>query len=136
MRSSFALLALLLMSGARADILPTPDRGPPTASVMGLDFEVRQVSVKFPTGYYKTLQVAVLAGCTEGRPNCRLAKARGVIGMEVLSVNGETVEDTGRGRLQGIIDAFTAPSPDHTVVLELYARDKGGSPLKVTFVRP
>ena len=52
---------------ARADIAPEPDRGPLMASAGGLDFAIRSGVVKFPPGYTKTLQVAVLVETTHER---------------------------------------------------------------------
>jgi len=131
MRSIFACVALpLLLAAARADIAPIPDRGPFTLEVAGLDFSIQPVSVKYPPGYTKTYQVAVLSGCADGHPNCTLAKQSHLIGMEVQSVNGASLNE--QSRLGTIRDAFA-----HTrglVELELYRRD-GGESLTLGFAR-
>jgi hypothetical protein len=123
------LVILLAASAASADILPVPDRGPPMADVAGLTFQVQDVSVRFPPGYSKTLQVAVLTGCADGTPNCRLAKSRGLIGMEVNSANDVSLEPE-QGMVRQIVDAFRRSK---SVTLELYRRGAGGEPVKVRF---
>ena len=125
MRVLFVCFALLLGTSAmRADIAPTPDAGPTTATVAGLKFELGSAEVKYPPGYTKTFQVAVLAGCVERHPNCKLAHAKNLIGMEVESVDGQSLRPE-EGRLRQIAKAFAhAKKP---VALELYRRSGGDS---------
>jgi len=133
-RTKLVCLSLLLsIAAARADILPEPDHGPPTGSAAGLDFAIQSVEVKFPPGYTKTQQVAVLVGCTEGHPNCMLARSRGVIGMEVLAVDGESLRPD-KGRVRQILDAFQNES-HAPVTLELDARDSNSKPVKIGFAK-
>jgi len=80
-RIGLPCLALMLtVSIARADILPTPDRGPPMGSAGGLDFAIQSIKVEMgPVNgphYSKTAQIAVLVGCTDGQPNCALVESR------------------------------------------------------------
>ena len=106
MRPIIILSALLLAtSAARADIAPPPDHGPTQVTVAGLKFEIGSHRVKMPPGYYKSYPVAVLAGCVENHPNCKLAQAQNVIGAEVQSVDGEPLE-AAKGRLRQIVDHF------------------------------
>lgn len=134
-RIKLVCLALMLVgSTAHADILPEPDRGPPMASTAGLDFAVQSVEVKFPPGYTKTLQVAVLTGCTDGHPNCKLARSRNLIGMEVLTVDDEYLRPEN-GMVQQIVDAFERKSDAKTVTLELYSRASNNESIKVSFAR-
>lgn len=129
-----ACLALLLAATtAHADILPTPDRGPPTGNAGGLDFAVQSVEVEMH-GYSKMLQVVVLDGCTDGQPNCALARSRNLIGMEVLTVNGRGLQPQN-GMVQQIIDAFGNKTAAPTVTLELVSRESKGEPIKVSFAR-
>ena len=119
-----AVALLLAISAAAADILPEPDHGPAQAIVAGLKFELGSAEVKYPPGYTKTFQVAVLAGCVERHPNCALAHAKNLIGMEVESVNGESLRPE-EGRLRQLARAFAhAKQP---VALELYRRTGGES---------
>jgi hypothetical protein len=123
---------LLVVAPLRADILPEPDHGPAAASAAGLDFAIQSVSVKFPPGYSKEAQVVVLTDCTDGRPNCKLARSRHLIGMEVVSVDGRDLRPE-IGMVQQIINAFATRSGGRTVTLELYSRASGGPSVKVAF---
>jgi hypothetical protein len=125
MRVLFVCFALMLGTSAmRADIAPTPDAGPATANAAGLKFELQSVEVKYPPGYTKTFEVAVLTGCVERHPNCKLAHAKNLIGMEVESVDGESLRPE-EGRLRQLAKAFAhAKKP---VALELYRRTGGQS---------
>ena len=128
------LAALLAGSTALADIMPEPDRGPPVGSAGGLDFAIQSVQETFPGGYSKTLQVVVLTGCKEGKPNCTLAHSRNLIGMEVDSVDGTSLQPE-KGMVQQIIDAFAAQSNAKTVTLELYSRAADSAAITVAFAR-
>ncbi len=135
MRFAFVGCVYILAAfAARADIAPEPDRGPPMATVSGLDFAVQSVQVEFgPQNgphYYKTLQTVVLTGCTDGHPNCRIAKSKRLIGMEVLSIENASLQPE-HGMVQQIIDAFSRSR--RTVTLELFARGSKNDPIKVTF---
>ena len=87
-----AFAAPLVVSAALADIAPTPDRGPPAGDAGGLSFTVQPVQVEFGPAngphYYKTEQVVVLTGCADPTPNCKLAKTKNLVGMEVSAVDG------------------------------------------------
>ena len=132
MRAIFAGLALLVpLAAAYADLPPTPDAGPFAVSVAGLDFKIMDVHVKYPPGYYKTFPMAVLTGCKATHANCRLAKAKNLIGMEVQTANGEYLKPE-QGQLHMLQDAFAhAKGP---VTLELYRRESGET-AKVDFAR-
>ncbi|MGA2087878.1 MAG: hypothetical protein ABSG66_03060 [Stellaceae bacterium] len=84
--------------------------------------------------YYKTNQIAVLTGCTDGQPNCALAKSKKLIGMEVISVDGQDLRPE-TGRVRQILDAFANQAAGRTVLLELYARGSNNQSVKVSFAR-
>ncbi len=132
------LMLLAAIAIARADILPTPDRGPPLGSAGGLDFEVQSVEVEMgPVNgphYQKSEQVVVLVGCDDGQPNCALARARNLIGMEVDAVDGADLRPE-KGMVQQIIDAFAPNAAAPTITLELYSRASNSDPVKVDFAR-
>ncbi len=123
-RIGLPCLALMLtVSIARADILPTPDRGPPMGSAGGLDFAVQSIKVEMgPVNgphYSKTRQVVVLVGCTDGHPNCQLARSRNLIGMEVGAIDGAYLRPD-KGMVRQIIDAFAREGATGMVTLELF----------------
>jgi hypothetical protein len=128
------LALMLATSTARGDIAPEPDRGPPMASAGGLDFAIQSVEVTFPPGYTKTLPVVMLVGCTDGHPNCKLARSKNLIGMEVLTVDDQYLHPE-IGMVQQIVDAFEGKSAAKTVTLELYLRGSNGDSIKVFFAR-
>jgi len=141
MRHRIGLVCLALMLAAApagADILPTPDAGPFMGSAGGLDFAIQSVQVEMGPAngphYYKTHQIAVLTGCTDGKPNCALAKSKNLIGMEVVSVDGRDMRPE-IGRVRQIMDAFANQAAAHTVILELYARGSNNQAVKISFAR-
>lgn len=137
MRIPLTLLALVLASAALADILPTPDKGPPIGSAGGLDFQVESALYMMgPPGrqYSKQEQIVVLTGCTEGRRNCSLAKRKNLIGMQVESVDGAYLRPEN-GMIQQIIDAFARKGAGPAVTLEFSARDGGQTAQSVAFRR-
>ncbi len=132
-------LALMLAAApASADILPTPDAGPPMGSAGGLDFAIQSVQLEMgPVNgphYYKTHQIAVLTGCTDGKPNCALAKSKKLIGMEVISVDGQNLR-LETGMVRQIMDAFANQAAGRTVSLELFRRGSNNQSVKVSFTR-
>ena len=135
-RIKLACLALVLAtSTSRADILPEPDSGPPMATVAGLDFAVQSVEVRYPPGYTKTQQVVVLTGCTDGHPNCELARSKNLIGMEVNEVDDQYLRPE-IGMVQQIVDAFENKSGAKTVTLKLYSRSSDNNEtIDVSFVK-
>ncbi len=143
MRCRIELVCLALMlaiPAARADILPVPDRGPFTGSAGGLDFAVESIEpppppVGGPRLSRHPLQVVVLVGCADEHPNCKLARSRNLIGMEVLTVDGESLRPE-KGMVRQIVDAFARQAATRTVSLELFARNSKNEPIKVAFARP
>lgn len=137
-RIGLGCLLLLAATTARADMLPTPDPGPYSGSSGGLHFSIQSVS--FQMGpvlgphYWKTGQVVVLDDCTDGRPNCTLARAENLIGMEVEAVDGQGFQ-LRKGMVQQILDAFANEKAGATVTLELYRRGSDGGTIKVSFAR-
>ena len=131
-------IAPLAVSAALADIAPTPDRGPPMGEAGGLSFMVQSVQVEMGPAngphYSKTEQVVVLTGCAEGTPNCALARAKNLVGMEVSDVDGRGLRPE-IGMVKEILDAFADPKAPATIALTLYARAADSKPNEVTFAR-
>ncbi|HZC15663.1 MAG TPA: hypothetical protein VE309_02775 [Caulobacteraceae bacterium] len=131
-------LLLLAAAPASADILPTLDRGPPSGGAGGLGFSIRSVIVEggpqSGPHYSKTEQVVVLDDCTDGRPNCTLAKSRNLIGAQVETVDGQGLRPQD-GMVRQILDAFANKAAGATITFELYSRASGGRTIKVSFAR-
>lgn len=133
-RILYLALALAAAGAARADLLPTPDHGPPVGDAGGLTFSVEWVAIKMPPGYTKNEQVVRLTGCTEGRDNCTLAHAKNLIGMEVQEVDGHGLSPE-RGMVKEIQDAFARKDGGPRVTLTLYGREQDSPALEVSFKR-
>jgi len=135
-RTSLILIALsLLASGALADILPTPDRGPPAGRAGDLDFAIQWVEVGIPPvspRYHKREQAVILVSCAEGRPNCRLAHARNLIGREIYAVGDQPLRPEA-GMISQIIDAFSQKPAPREVTLEFAPATTDGKPVTVAF---
>ncbi len=133
-----AFAAPFVVSAALADIAPTPDRGPPLGEAGGLRFMVQSVQVAFGPAngphYYKTEQVVVLTDCAEQTPNCSLARAKGVVGMEVSDVDGRGLRPE-KGMVRQILDAFADSKAPATIALTFYARAADSQPVEVKFAR-
>jgi hypothetical protein len=133
-----AFIAPLAVSAALADIAPTPDRGPPIGDVGGLTFMIQAIQVEMGPAngprYSKTEQVAVLTDCAKGAPNCALARAKNLVGMEVSAVDGAELRPE-IGMVRQILDAFADPKAPATIVLTFYASAADSQPVEVTFAR-
>jgi len=133
-----ALATPLVVSAALADIAPTPDRGPPMGDAGGLTFMVQSVQVEFGPAngphYSKTEQVVVLTDCADQTPNCALARAKGVVGMEVSAVDGAELRPEN-GMVGQILDAFADSKAPAKVTLTFYARAADAQPVEVKFAR-
>jgi len=133
-----AFAAPLVASVALADIAPTPDRGPPMGDAGGLTFMVQSVEVEMGPAngphYSKTEQVVVLTGCAEETPNCKLAKTKNLVGMEVVAVDGMGLMPE-KGMVRQILDAFADAKTPATIALTLYGRAADAQPVEIKFAR-
>jgi hypothetical protein len=133
-----ALASILIAGAALADLAPIPDKGPPIGDAGGLSFTVQSVEVEMGPAngphYKKAAQVVVLTGCAEGTPNCTLARAKAVVGMEVVAVDGMGLMPE-KGMVRQILDAFADPKAPATIGLTLYAHAADSKPVEVRFAR-
>jgi hypothetical protein len=104
----------------------------------GLSFMVQSVQVEFGPAngphYSKTEQVVVLTDCADQTPNCALARAKGVVGMEVSAVDGAELRPEN-GMVGQILDAFADSKAPAKVTLTFYARAADAQPVEVKFAR-
>jgi hypothetical protein len=133
-----ALASILIAGAALADLAPIPDKGPPIGDAGGLSFKVQSVEVEMGPAngphYKKAAQVVVLTGCAEGTPNCALAQAKNLVGMEVAAVDGVQLL-TWKGMIKQILDAFADPKAPAPIALTFYARAADSQAVKVNFAR-
>ena len=84
--------------------------------------------------YQKRAQVVVLAGCDQGSPNCALAQAKNLVGLEVDAVDGAPLMPQ-KGMVRQILDGFADPKAPATITLTLDPRAADGKPIDVAFAR-
>jgi len=127
---TFAGLALALgICPAGADVAPPP---PPFKIVVGdLTF---LVATRADHVWSPWTGEATLVGCVEGRPNCALARAKGVVGRRAMSVDGEALRG-GLNAKRQIVEAFGRPNAPATIVIEFAADAATGAPIAVEFAR-
>lgn len=68
----------------------------------------------------------MLVGCTEGHANCMLRRSRNLIGLEVITVDGQDLRPE-KGMVRQILDSKAAAP---TVALEFNSREANGDPTK------
>jgi hypothetical protein len=128
-RNVLACLALAAtVCAARADLAPPPVQFV-TIAAGGLNF---QIILRDYT--HAVRRVAELVGCVDGHPNCALARSRGLIGMKVRGVDGESFLDKP-GVAEQILDAFNRAGAPASIELDFEPKAAGGAPLMVEFAR-
>jgi len=128
------IVSMVAAPSARADMMPARDRGPPSGSAGGLHFSIQPAREKMPTGYYKSVSVVILDGCTTGQPNCILARSKNLVGMEVESVDGQYLRPEN-GMVREILDAFASKAGPATVTLALRSAAPDSGTIQVAFAR-
>jgi hypothetical protein len=77
---------------------------------------------------------AQLVSCVDGRPNCVLARAKGLIGRRVVGFDGGDF-DPGRALRPQIVAAFSRDGAVATIEIDFEPQDAGGGSLRVVFAR-
>ena len=76
----------------------------------------------------------MLTDCAKGAPNCALAHAKALVGMEVTDVDGAELAPE-KGMVRQILDAFADSKAPATIALTFYARAADAKPVEVKFAR-
>lgn len=116
----FGITISIFLSPARADIPPPAYGGPDETTLGGLNF-ARQASERD----YDNAD-AKLTGCTGVSRNCALVTKSGVIGWNVISAAGKTIDD---GDLTILISAFAAAGP-HAKIKLVFVKGSNGPAAK------
>ena len=116
------------LAAARADIPPPPLQFI-DATVGDLVFLV--IARDYTRPSHPTAQ---LVGCVDGRPNCALARARGLIGRRVVGFDGQAFDPNG-GVGPQIFAAFGRDGAPATIEINFEPEDPGGGSLRVVFAR-
>ncbi len=116
------------LAAARADIAPPPlqfidvTAGDLTFLVIARDYT------------RSSLPTAELVGCVDGRPNCALARAKGLIGRRVVGFDGRGF-DPGVALRSQIVAAFGGDGAPAAIEIDFEPEGAGGEPLRVAFAR-
>jgi len=127
----FAVVTLVLaatLAAARADIAPPP--------LQFIDVTVGDLTFLVIARDYTrpTHPTAQLIGCIDGKPNCALARAKGLIGKRVVGFDGSDFAPDRALRSQ-IFAAFGRDGAPATIEFDFEPQDAGGGPLRVVFAR-
>ena len=76
---------------------------------------------------------AQLVGCVDGKPNCALAQAKGLIGRRVVGFDGRDF-DPGVALRSQILAAFGRDGAPATIEVDFEPESAGG-PLRIAFAR-
>ena len=116
------------LAAARADIAP-----PPLAfiDVTAGDLTFLVIARDYTRPSHPTAQ---LIGCIEGKPNCALARARGLIGRRAIGFDGGDFDPDRALRAQ-IVAAFSRDGAPATIEIDFEPENAGGGPLRVIFAR-
>jgi hypothetical protein len=116
------------LAAARADIAPPPLQ---FIAVTAGDLTFLVIARDYSPPSHPT---AELIGCADGRPNCALAQAEGLIGRRVVGFDGRGF-DPGLALRSQILAAFGRDGAPATIEIDFEPEDAGGGPLRVAFAR-
>ncbi|MGA2495936.1 MAG: hypothetical protein ABSF67_23950 [Roseiarcus sp.] len=116
------------LAAARADIAPPPLQ---FIDVTAGDLTFLVIARDYTRPSRPTAQ---LVGCLDGRPNCALARAKGLVGRRVGGFDGRDFDPGGALRSQ-ILAAFSRDGAPATIEIDFEPEDTGGEPLRVVFAR-
>jgi len=118
----------LALAAARADMAPPPlefidvTAGDLTFLVIARDYT------------RSSLPTAELVGCVDGRPNCALAQAKGLIGRRVVGFDGKTFDADVALRSQ-IVAAFRDEAAPAAIEIDFEPENVGGASSRVAVAR-
>jgi hypothetical protein len=116
------------LAAARADIAPPPLQ---FIDVTAGDLTFLVIARDYTRPSHPTAQ---LVGCVDGKPNCTLARDRGLIGKRVVGFDGQAFDSNVALRAQ-IFAAFAKEGAPATVMVDFEPDAEGAAPLAVAFAR-
>ena len=126
--ASIGLTLAATLAAARADIAPPPLQ---FIDVTAGDLTFLVIARDYTRPSHPTAQ---LVGCVDGRPNCALAQAKGLIGRRVVGFDGRDFDPDLALRSQ-IFAAFHDQSAPATIEIDFEPENAAGGPLRVAFAR-
>jgi hypothetical protein len=127
----FAAIGLFFaatLAAARADIAPPPLQ---FIDVTVGDLTFLVVARDYTRPNHPTAQ---LVGCVDGRPNCALAQAKGLIGRRVVGFDGRDFDPNLALRSQ-ILAAFNRDAVSATIEIDFEPVGATGESLRIAFAR-
>jgi hypothetical protein len=115
------------LAAARADIAPPPLQ---FIDVTAGDLAFLVIARDTTRPSHPTAQ---LVGCVDGKPNCALAQAKGLIGRRVVGFDGRDF-DPGVALRAQILAAFSGDGAPATIEIDFDPEGAGG-PLRIAFAR-
>jgi len=126
-RLAIPLALAASLTAAKADIAPPP---PELVDVAAGDLIFLIVTRDYAPPSHPTAQ---LIGCADGKPNCVLARDRGLIGKRVVGFDGKRF-DAGRALRGQIVAAFQDQGAAGGIEVD-FEPETGDAPLPVSFAR-
>jgi len=126
--AAFGLTLAATLAAARADIAPPPLQ---FIDVAAGDLVFLVIARDYTRPSRPT---AELVGCVDGRPNCALAHAKGLIGRRVGGFDGRDFDPDLALRPQ-IFAAFGRAGAPATIEIDFEPENAGVGPLRVVFAR-
>ncbi len=114
-------------AAARADIAPPPLQ---FIDVTAGDLTFLVIARDYTRPSHPTAQ---LVGCLDGKPNCALAQAKGLIGRRVVGFDGRDF-DPGLALRSQILAAFSRDGAPATIEIDFEPEGADG-PLRIAFAR-
>jgi len=116
------------LAAARADLAPPPLQ---FIDVTAGDLTFLVIARDYTRPSHPTAQ---LVGWVDGKPNCVLARAKGLIGRRIVGFDGETFDPDVALRSQ-VLAAFGRVGAPATIEVDFEPEGAAGAPLRVAFAR-
>jgi hypothetical protein len=126
--AAIGLTLAVTLAAAHADIAPPPLQ---FIDVAAGDLTFLVIARDYTRPSHPTAQ---LVGCVGDKPNCALARAKGLIGRRVVGFDGRDF-DPGVALGPQIVAAFSRDGAPATIEIDFEPENAGGGPLRIAFAR-
>jgi hypothetical protein len=126
--AAIGLALAATLAAARADIAPPPLQ---FIDVTAGDLTFLVIARDYARPSHPTAQ---LVGCVDGKPNCALAQAKGLIGRRVVGFDGRDF-DSGVALRSQILAAFSSDAAPAAIEIDFEPEGATGEPLRIAFAR-
>jgi hypothetical protein len=126
--AAISLAFAATLAAARADLAPPPLE---FIDVTAGDLTFLVIARDYTRPSHPTAQ---LIGCVDGRPNCALARAKGLIGRRVVGFDGRDFDPNLALRSQ-IFAVFSRDAAPAAIEIDFEPENAGGASLRIAFAR-